>query len=221
MAKQEGQEPRDFPSHSFILMRSPVFTRMLSGNFQEGSTKRIEIPVAKIGHIEAFRDWLYTDQLDTPNWELDDMLELVVFGDKYELPRLVAAVFANVVEAAGRLRVLRVLSFMEQVSAKTSAVVVKPLLAAVALEIVSKQAKYGQNVLLLLAHFRAMDQASVVDSADVEKHPLSLVTGDERCFHNEIGTRFKDNGIVDERSIGLAKMIIAITRSGVVQKRFL
>lgn len=87
VACTEDGAAKELPSHACILERSPVFRRMTSEPFVESATKRLEIPVCEAKHLEAVRQYLYTDKMDFPgDWSAGDVVEVMALCTKYDLP---------------------------------------------------------------------------------------------------------------------------------------
>ena len=104
VARTEDGTTKDLPSHLCILARSPVLDRMFSGAFAESASKRVEIPVAKVNHLELVRDYLYTDKMEfAADWTASDSVDLMALVDKYEVTSAFDLVSKELMNQLGKL----------------------------------------------------------------------------------------------------------------------
>lgn len=121
----------EIPVHRCVLhSASPVLRAALVGEHVEGLTGRIEIPDASFTTVEAFTQYLYTEELEDAN---EDPGALLALAHKYDVQPLL------------RLCACMLLERMELSSCST----------AVALETLRLLRCYGEDPMLKAVHWRA------------------------------------------------------------------
>lgn len=118
VARTEDGKLHEFPSHMMILARSKVLHRMLAGSFVESESRRAEIPVAQVRHLEMFRRFLYVDRMQFCNsWTVDDMLDVWLLCDKYEVVPAAGAVAESISDRLRDMNLADVQSFIDRACA--------------------------------------------------------------------------------------------------------
>eukprot|EP00092_Neocalanus_flemingeri_P022825 GFUD01024749.1.p1 GENE.GFUD01024749.1~~GFUD01024749.1.p1 ORF type:complete len:353 (-),score=50.13 GFUD01024749.1:67-1077(-) len=107
------------PAHGLILSaRSPVFSIMLNSDMLEKETGIIKIEDFKVSVVQAMLHYLYTAKIeDTFDDTFDDFKDLLMIGDKYQIPSLVEACSKKLLPTISRSTALELGTFAETYSA--------------------------------------------------------------------------------------------------------
>eukprot|EP00092_Neocalanus_flemingeri_P091540 GFUD01116074.1.p1 GENE.GFUD01116074.1~~GFUD01116074.1.p1 ORF type:complete len:350 (+),score=49.22 GFUD01116074.1:48-1052(+) len=103
------------PAHGLILSaRSPVFSTMLKSDMLEKETGIIKIEDFKVSVVQAMLHYLYTAKIEDT---FDNFKDLLMIGDKYQIPSLVEDCSKELLPTISRSTALELGTFAETYSA--------------------------------------------------------------------------------------------------------
>lgn len=202
VARAEDGSSKEFPSHLTILARSPVFERMFTGSFSEGSSRRVEIPVAKAKFVEALRHYLYTDEMDlAEEWTARDLVELMALCDKYEVPPAFQVAYNKLMECIENATTSDAKRAVEHLSCAVG----QPALVREALGKIIPKLVFGSDLMQFFIWLRRFERHNSMSLAAEQKACLQKVTSDRNNLEMELASDHTD---ADELDITQARMLL-------------
>jgi len=192
IAKATTGASEEILCHSSLLNRSPVFQRMFSSGFSEGASRRAEIKVDAVKHLQLMKHFLYTDESDfDPLWTAHDTIEAWKLFDQFQMPQA----------ALDGLRD-KLLSQVQRVSLPDAMELVRRLVhggvqqsfdtLAVA---VMEKVEFGKGLVQWLAWLHTFEKEHAISTARLQetslqkvKAPGSEPTRQARCLNREFRT---------------------------------